>query len=375
MQLLKYGLKDGKLVHINDVANGLSCGCVCPSCGGKLEAHQGKNNQYHFKHYNVKDCNYGSESALHIIAKNIIFNNKCVRVPNPPLNVYDPYPPKGCIYIFEKAYMEKVISPDLRCDVLLEKVVYTDLRYVNLSKKEPDILNVEIRVTHKVDFDKRLRLYNENLKTIEIDLSDFVNDIDENKIKNIITSGEKTELIFSPNYREIYAKRLLGNFEKINYDRSGNQYLKKCRCANPDEKTYLLSSCNTYNTCSYSSKKEICGKQFLCIGFYGDLDYRNIDKIVQVKRKNNIVQHAELVVNGETKTFLKNSSCPYFSKCKPEQNPRIGMKILHRDYGESSIIDIDNRPDKTIIRVQYSNGETSSMTWQILLANNMIKIL
>ena len=53
----------------------------------------------------------------------------------------------------------------------------------------------------------------------------------------------------------------------------------------------------------------------------------------------------------------------------------VGMKLLHEDYGELTIIEVDNRVDKTIIRVVDSNGETSSKTWNILWAYNKIKII
>jgi hypothetical protein len=51
------------------------------------------------------------------------------------------------------------------------------------------------------------------------------------------------------------------------------------------------------------------------------------------------------------------------------------MKILHSGYGELTIIEVSNLPEKTVIRVQYPNGETSSMTWNILWAKNMVKII
>ena len=53
----------------------------------------------------------------------------------------------------------------------------------------------------------------------------------------------------------------------------------------------------------------------------------------------------------------------------------VGMKILHQDYGELTITEVERRDGKTIICVVDSHGETSSKTWDILLANNMIKII
>ena len=64
--------------------------------------------------------------------------------------------------------------------------------------------------------------------------------------------------------------------------------------------------------------------------------------------------------------YLPNQKCP---------EAIVGMKLLHEDYGELTIIEVDNRVDKTIIRVVDSNGETSSKTWNILWAYNKIKII
>ena len=51
------------------------------------------------------------------------------------------------------------------------------------------------------------------------------------------------------------------------------------------------------------------------------------------------------------------------------------MKVLHIREGELTIIDVDKRPNKTIVRFEDSNGETSSKTWDILWDKNMIKII
>ena len=53
----------------------------------------------------------------------------------------------------------------------------------------------------------------------------------------------------------------------------------------------------------------------------------------------------------------------------------VGMKFLHEDYGELTIIEVDKRVDKTIIRVVDSSGEVSSKTWNVLWEYNKIKII
>ena len=50
--LLPFGQResDGVFVDVEDVDNGLACGCVCPSCKVKLSAKQGECNAWHFAH-------------------------------------------------------------------------------------------------------------------------------------------------------------------------------------------------------------------------------------------------------------------------------------------------------------------------------------
>lgn len=46
---LTYALSaEGKLVHIDSVANGKECGCFCTYCGEPLQAKQGAKRKHHF---------------------------------------------------------------------------------------------------------------------------------------------------------------------------------------------------------------------------------------------------------------------------------------------------------------------------------------
>ena len=290
MQLLKYGLKDGKLVHIDSVLNGLSCNCICPSCGGILEAHQGQKNQHHFKHYSIADCEHGSESALHIMAKNIIAKTKIVYIPRAPRNIYD-LSPLGKCYRFENSYIEKAVSQGIRCDVLLQT--------------GDTILNVEIKVTHEVDASKKLKFFNENLRTIEIDLSGIVDNFNELTVRKIIESGTHTELIYSPKARETYAKWLLGEWKEVFRDRGRHSYIRTCRYAKSNQITYICHNGEPYrnNYTSYECHECWSAREFdedkgcvLCRELYGKLDYKTIDRIIDIKRKNNIVQYDQLVI-------------------------------------------------------------------------------
>ena len=64
--------KDGKLIYIDDAANGLKCECFCPACKQALVAKNGgKKNAHHFAHLNVVECEHGYQSALHFMAKDL----------------------------------------------------------------------------------------------------------------------------------------------------------------------------------------------------------------------------------------------------------------------------------------------------------------
>ena len=69
--LIPYGLKDGNIVHINEVERGLACNCICPACNGSLIARKGGIKCHHFGHNPGLNCN--SETALHATGKRMIF--------------------------------------------------------------------------------------------------------------------------------------------------------------------------------------------------------------------------------------------------------------------------------------------------------------
>ncbi|MBW8456982.1 MAG: hypothetical protein K0M58_00850 [Thiobacillus sp.] len=63
---------DGRKVHVDEVANGLACECVCLKCGGKLVGRHGDVRQHHFSHYLATDGVGCTETALHLAAKAVI---------------------------------------------------------------------------------------------------------------------------------------------------------------------------------------------------------------------------------------------------------------------------------------------------------------
>lgn len=63
--------KEGKLQHIDKVANGLQCECFCPYCHHEplVAKNNGKIKDHHFSHASGNACDYAYESMLHLLAK------------------------------------------------------------------------------------------------------------------------------------------------------------------------------------------------------------------------------------------------------------------------------------------------------------------
>lgn len=71
---------DKKSAYIDDVPNGKKCACLCAECGGSLVAkNKGKIKVHHFAHASGNDNIKCSQTALHLLAKAIIVEEK--RVP------------------------------------------------------------------------------------------------------------------------------------------------------------------------------------------------------------------------------------------------------------------------------------------------------
>lgn len=166
---LPFGLINDRLKHIDDVPNGRSCGCRCPKCNRLLEARNaGKIRAHYFAHYDSDECTGATETAVHSMAKQIIADAKIIKTP-----------------LFEKIPQHKDIEENTHYGESVRigpKLVNAEYSYPEDRRQgyTPDVtlitknrhLLVEIKVTHEVDFDKQLKVENNNEAMMEIDLSD-----------------------------------------------------------------------------------------------------------------------------------------------------------------------------------------------------------
>lgn len=143
--IIKYAIHKTtqKVEHIDNVANGLLCHCVCADCNNEMEAVQGEKREWHFRHRIDSKCKGGLETAIHKLAKEIIVNNNIINLPKKPL-----------------------YYSEAQAEVKLETYV-PDVSV--LSEGEP--VYIEIYVCHKVEPEKEKFYKNRKLNSFEIDLS------------------------------------------------------------------------------------------------------------------------------------------------------------------------------------------------------------
>ena len=151
-----------KIKHISEVDNGLKCNCLCVKCNEKLIAINNKNNkrEIHFRHEVESDCRGGIETALHLLAKQIVIENNRIR-------------------IFDDSYFDYIDSE-------LETRLMDYTPDVILRNKLEEQWLIEIAVTSFIDDEKLKKIKRDNLNCLEIDLKNINRSITPNELKEVI---------------------------------------------------------------------------------------------------------------------------------------------------------------------------------------------
>lgn len=159
-----FGLRDGRLYAPGDVENGLACGCICPGCKSQLVAnHPTRGKRDYFSHHHKDNCLGGYETAVHLMAKQIIEDAGWVTLPEQRVEVHIPMPlgaplsgtasypcHQSKFTAVEQEVSEGALRPDLTATL-----------------RNGATLFIEIYVTHEVEERKAKALDN----LMEIDLS------------------------------------------------------------------------------------------------------------------------------------------------------------------------------------------------------------
>jgi hypothetical protein len=194
---LVYALNEaGKLAHISEVVPGAACNCRCPNpaCGKpliakvrQLKAYQnGKYRAQHFAHEADQACANAPESALHLLAKEVVEGELMLRLPEVKA-VYRAQTKllhKENEVRFTKAIPEAKELGSVIPDIYVER--------------DGRLLLVVIFVTHACGQDKIAELKKKGIATVEVDLSTFPRDASRGEVKHGVLRTARRYWVFHP---------------------------------------------------------------------------------------------------------------------------------------------------------------------------------
>jgi hypothetical protein len=180
-----FALRGVELVHINDVANGLACDCVCPGCGDRMVAKQGAITIHHFAHEGGSDCAGGLQTTLHLAAKAVLSKERRMVLPALTLTA-TAHDTQGVAHtVFVEAFPPRPVV----FDEVTEEKRLGDIIPDLICKTGGRSLLVEIAVTHFVDEIKREKIRALGVACVEIDLSTMVSVWNWDTLKNAVVDG------------------------------------------------------------------------------------------------------------------------------------------------------------------------------------------
>lgn len=175
--------KAGKNVYIDEVPNGKQCGCFCKECGGELVARHGERRIHHFAHASGNDSIKCSQTALHLLAKEIIAEEGIV----PSIN--------------KNGQFEFIHADKISLESNLGEIIPDVLAVCGENK-----IAVEIFVTHAIDNVKFGKILNQKLTTFEIDLSK-INYENKDEVKNSIYDTKNIRVIYDERIAQMTLER------------------------------------------------------------------------------------------------------------------------------------------------------------------------
>jgi hypothetical protein len=219
-----------KIVEIRDVVSGKNCNCVCIDCGARLLAKKGDIRTHHFSHFsgteNEIECSWKPETEIHIIAKEIITEDKSLNI---PIGTFDSTEEKINFDTVEAEVRDGNLIPDIT-------------GYIS-----GEALHIEIAVTHFCEPFKVTQLKQYNKSCLEINLSKFhisgdaiskddlrneINDCEKNWL-SLASFGVIAEKVISHNQKQIQKTA-----QKYENNKKNNEIIldKQKRIINSNEK-------------------------------------------------------------------------------------------------------------------------------------------
>ncbi len=229
---LCYGMLDGELTHISEVDSGLIENCLCPKCGGLLIAKKGDVRKHHFAHYNFENCLGAQETAIHLLAKDILLHERCISL---------------------ESNTNQDTSNLVNFDAVSLEVREHGLVYDAVGYKGDFSLAIEIKVTHEVDSRKREIVVNQGIRMIEIDLAAYLSgDLNREEIKNAVINTaprhliEETQIIKqNAEVNDMINKAYIAGYKLA------NGYSRKNNCNFESNKIFILQPVENKSSTNY----------------------------------------------------------------------------------------------------------------------------
>ena len=158
-----------KIIHIDKAVNGKKCNCICIECGIEMQAIQGKDRKWHYRHTIDTNCQGGFETAVHFMAKQILEENLFIILND------------GSKFTYERTIVEEYVSKNFKPDIQLLNDIET--------------LLIEIKVAHGITYEKLLKIKEYNKKVIEIDLSCISRTISYEELKEIVLNDPSNKIL------------------------------------------------------------------------------------------------------------------------------------------------------------------------------------
>lgn len=155
----------GELAHIDEVANGKACACVCLACNEALIARQGDVLAHSFAHQSGTECDHALEAMLHGVAVELIRQRQQFVVPALHVNASIPTPYGNIADARQRP--AKMVPVD---SVELDKRAPWGRPCIVTSIKGRELL-IHIAMQHKADEQKRQALAQLDQAAVQIDLS------------------------------------------------------------------------------------------------------------------------------------------------------------------------------------------------------------
>jgi len=214
---------DGQLVSPEEVERGLSCDCTCPGCGHTVMARQGTEKAWHFAHHQAPACADGYEKSVHELAKQLIREQRRLRLP--ALEVVVSARDAFGFWIEEREMIFNTCIIELdqcKASARLDTVNADIQGYLN----QHEIL-VEITVFHRLMPEKEQRFAATGIACFEIDLSRFKSDqATRDRLESAVFEDETNRRwIFHPECGA--AKALADARLSARIEDSQQQYLKQ----------------------------------------------------------------------------------------------------------------------------------------------------